>query len=478
MNYTRDGWWSARMTLPWMQYSSQNNYLEEDKYQYRDNQTTNGWIYLYRSANNFKDIIDRCDDPKTSAQMSTYGNLKNQIAVSRIMLAYTFDNLVTHFGDVPYWSYGGKNNADFQALQIDKYVNPKYVTQEAIYKDLLNELKEAANQIDLSGKVFAQGDNIYNGDALAWKKFANSLRLRIANRIKHKLPEANTHISDAIAGGVFTSNRDNAEHAFGSVDAQGNPFWKTFYVDNRSDFFINQTFVELLKGEKSVFSGVVDPRLFKLAAPIGATVAQVKNGTYSPSSDLALYTGTPYGQPRVDAYYGTPSNINFFSSNYTKINKPEVLMEYSEVEFILSELEGWSQARYESGVISNLERWNVAPADIIAYVNALPAANKENVLTQKYITLLGNADESWNEYRRTGYPTGEVLLLPGKTGTRPNGTTYIFTPLQSGNVVATDLPARLRYPVTQQTLNESNWQLASSTLSNGDQINSKLYFAK
>jgi len=478
MNYTRDGWWSARMTLPWMQYSSQNNYLEEDKYQYRDNQTTNGWVYLYRSANNYKDIIDKCTDPAYSAQMSAYGNLQNQIAVSRIMLAYTFDNLVTHFGDVPYWSYGGRTNPDFQALQIDTYVNPAYVTQEVIYKDLLNELKEAANQLELSEKAFAQGDNIYNGDAAKWKKFANSLRLRIANRVKHKLADANTHITEAIAGGVFESNEDNAEHAFGSVDAQANPFWQTFYVGNRIDFFVNQTFVELLKGEKSVFNGVVDPRLFKLVAPKGTTPAEVKSGTDEPSTDLALYTGMPYGQPRVDAFYGLTSNINLFSSNYTKINKPEVLMEYSEVEFILSELNGWSQANYENGVKANLEKWDVDAGDIATYVAALPAASEENVLTQKYITLLGNADEAWNEYRRTGYPTGSVLLLPGATNTRPDGTTYVFTPLQSGNVVATNLPSRVRYPITQQTLNRGNWEKAVATLSNGDEINSKLYFAK
>ena len=32
MNYTRDGWWSGRLSLPWMQYSTQYIYIEEDKY--------------------------------------------------------------------------------------------------------------------------------------------------------------------------------------------------------------------------------------------------------------------------------------------------------------------------------------------------------------------------------------------------------------------------------------------------------------
>ncbi|RLZ12391.1 SusD/RagB family nutrient-binding outer membrane lipoprotein [Faecalibacter macacae] len=475
MNYTRDGWWSARMSLPWMQYSAQNNYIEEDKYQYRDTQTTNGWTYLYRTANNYKDIIQRVEDPSTASQMAAYGNIQNQIAASRIMLAYTFDNLVTHFGDVPYWSYGQRNNPDFQALQIETYTNPKYASQEEIYKDILNELKAAADQIVVGDKVFTAGDNIYDGDAAKWKKFANSLRLRIANRIKHKLPAAQTHINEALASGVFTSNADNAAHAFGSADAEGNPFWKLFYVDNRTDFYVNRTFVQLLKGEKGSYG--LDPRLFKVAAPIGSTAAEIKSGSESQSRDLTKYTGMPYGLPTVETVFSS-SAINFFNSNYTKINKAEVLMEYAEVEFILAELNGWSQANYEAGVKASMEKMGVDSAEITAFIATLPAATQEHVLNQKYIALLGNSDESWNEYRRTGYPNGTILLMPGATGTRPDGTTYVFTPLMSGNVVASDIPGRVRYPIGQQTLNKANWTTASAGLSNGDEINSKLYFAR
>ena len=55
---------------------------------------------------------------------------------------------------------------------------------------------------------------------------------------------------------------------------------------------------------------------------------------------------------------------------------------------------------------------------------------------------------------------------------------YPFTPLMSGNVVAKDLPARVRYPITQPSLNGANYKEASSRLSNGDEIDSKLFFAK
>ena len=472
---TRDGWWMARMSMPWMQYSAQNNYVEEDKYQYRANQTNNGWAALYRAASNYKDVIDKCETPELVAQMEALGSIPNQIAASRIMLAYVFDNLVTHFGDIPYWSYGQKDNPDFQALNIEEYLAPAYVSQEEVYKDLLKELKEAAAQLEVGKDVFTDGDNIYSGDAGQWKKFANSLRLRIANRIKAVYPAANAEIQDAINSGVFTSNADNAIHASGTSDAEGNPFWKTFYVGKRNDFWPNSSFINLLKGTTGGFG--FDPRLYKIAAPKNITFPEYNAG-YEDSPDMKLYTGMPYGLPRVEAYFTAEANLNFFAKDILKVDRGEVLMEYSEVAFILSEINNWNQADYIKGVRANMERQNIDAAAIDKYVAALPAANQKNVMTQKYITLFFNPDEAWTEFRRTGYPDSDILLMPGETGRRPNdNSTYVFTPLQSGNVVATRLPDRVRYPTNQQTLNPENWKKAAAELG-GDEIDKKLYFAK
>lgn len=198
----RDGWVSGRMLLPWVQYSAQRNYTEEDKYAYRDaGQVQSGWTELYRAAANYQQIIKYASDSDYLLRYG-YADGDNTIAVSRIMLAYTFDNLVTHFGDVPYWSYGSQD-AEFQALQIDKFKTPVYASQEKIYTDILKELKEAEAQLS-AAKADVQGDLIYEGDVAKWKKFANSLRLRIANRVKAKLPAAAAHITDAIAKGVIT----------------------------------------------------------------------------------------------------------------------------------------------------------------------------------------------------------------------------------------------------------------------------------
>ncbi|MDM1546552.1 SusD/RagB family nutrient-binding outer membrane lipoprotein [Empedobacter falsenii] len=473
----RDGWWHARFSLPWMQYSAQNVYIDEDKYAYRDaDQAQSGWADLYRSAANYQQIIKYATDKDYLVRYG-YADGDNTVATARIMLAYTFDNLVTHFGDVPYWSFGSQD-ADFQALQIEKFKTPVYASQEKIYKDLLKELKEAEAQLS-SSKTDIQGDLIYGGNIDAWKKFANSLRLRIANRVKAKLPEAQGHITDAIAKGVFTSNDDNAQLVFEASSVNGNPFWKMFYAGTpRVDFFPNKTFVELLKGDTGSFKKV-DPRLFKFVAPTGLTWLEFNTDKYSGIGDVTKYIGLPYGIPdnmkdKVEDF----TKFNFFSRDVLTNTRPEVLMEFSEVSFLLSENNNWNQADYIKGIEASMNKWGVSSADIATYVAGLPAANQENVLTQKYIALFMQADEAWNEYRRTGYPNTSVLLLPGEQGTMLDGTKYTFQPMVSGNVVAKDIPGRVRYPSIQQTLNGVNRLAAANKLSNKDEIDSKLFFAK
>lgn len=473
MDTSRDEWFSGRLTLGWIQYSAQLNYTEEDSYQYRETQTSNAWALYYRQAQNLKSVIDFCENPDTSDQMAAYGDLQNQVAVSRIMLAYLFDQLATHFGDVPYWSYG-TTDPDFQALQIEEYLQPKYAPQSKIFPDILKELKEAAEQLNTGATVFTSGDHIYNGNAAQWKKFANSLRLRIANRIKAVYPEANSHINDAIASGVFTSNADNAIHSFYASSTEGNPFWQAYFTENRTDFAVNGQFIKLLKGTNGDYG--VDPRLQKMAAPKGLTIQEVGAGAYEETNDLTQYVGMPYGLPsdRIAAN-GALGLTSFFSSTVLSPTKGEVLMEYSEVQFILSELNGWSQSNYENGVRASMEKWGVDPADINTYIASLPAANAEHVITQKYIANYMLPQESWNEYRRTGYPDGDILLLPGGTGYEINGDPYVFVPMLSGNVIATDIPHRVRYPNTEINTNENSYAAAVQAMG-GDEINIKLWW--
>lgn len=478
MNFTRDGWVSGRMVLPWVQYSAQRNYVDEDKYLYRPSTGDRAWNNIYRSIHNFKKIIDLCTDPLIRDQMEEYGDLESQIGVARIMLAYSFGELANYFGDVPYWSYSGKDNANFQALDIDRFPQPQYLSQQEIFQNLLLELKEAEAQIDSKASVFSSragliGDKIYDGNASQWKKLANSLRLRIANQIKDVDPSARSHINEALNNGVFTSNSDNAAQSYGLSSIEGSPFWSEFFTGTpRDDFFINNQFVKLLKGVSGNYGK--DPRLVKFAAPMGTPKSLIATGGYEEAEDYAQYQGMPYGLPNNRLIHNNAfSKISFFSSHILKPNYGEMIMEYAEVEFILSELNGWSDEHYRKGVKASMEKWGVDEEKVNEYMNALPNANKEHVMTQKYIALFMQPQAAWVDYRRTGFPDDSILLLPNQTGYELDGTPYIFISLVDGMV---DLPYRIAYPVTEQTLNRRSWTAAVEKYGGSDPINAKLWW--
>lgn len=483
----RGSFGSARMTLPWVQYSAQLTYTEEDRYEYRRDTPLNIFDNYYRQANNFKKIIESVEDPKYKDITATYGNNDVQIAVSRIMIAYTFQQLVDMFGDIPYWSYGNKNQ-DFQALDIDN-ISPKYATQEDIYTDLLNELKEAVVTLENSGEsnIFYAtqtyiGENLFNNDVEKLIKFANSLRLRIANRVKNTSLSgiATTHISEVITSGkIMQNNNDSVGVQYEDNSVNPAPQYSAFFIDNRTDYTVSKTFVDLLKGELPN-SGLIepDPRLQQVVAPkgVGKQISLQNQYTpvYSTNKDTLnkYYQGMPFGIPNsiTGSQKGSGnSNISMFGHAIFKPNYTEYLMEYAEVEFILSEINGWDPNNYEYGVRASMQKWGVNTTEIDTYIANLPIANQENVLTQKYIALFMQPYEAWSEYRRTGFPN--FLIKPGDQVELINpvdgSLTYIFqitATARSINGNMTDLPARIRYPYTESTLNKTNYEAAVARL--------------
>ena len=464
-NYTTSG----MMFRSWMQYTAQDTYTKESRFLYRDYAGDYLWRYPYQVAGGYKDIIDLNTDPKTKELMTTYGKSENQIAAARIMLAYTFALLVETFGDVPYYSYGSPNPERFQALQLEKYISPVYATQKEIYTDLLKELKEAAAQIVSDSYVFKEGDYIFETPD-KMRRFANSLRLRLAIRLKDVSDTelrtlAQQSIDELKAGtAVMQSEADTVELQFDSDDTNPAPIYKEYFVSNRVDYSPSNSFVQLLKGQRGNFG--VDPRLQKYFAPKGLTKYQARDGRYTESDNINDYIGMPYGldESMADFQFKSGVAVSFFSSRILQPNYAEVFMEYSEVCFLLSEANGWDNTWYKKGVEASMKKWGVANTKITNFLSTIPAANEENVLTQKYIALYMNPNEAWAEYRRTGYPHTLIkvneetdLNIPTEAGQ----TKYKFESLVAD---LTDIPERLLYPVAYKVINEANYQKALESM--------------
>ncbi|MDC1106713.1 SusD/RagB family nutrient-binding outer membrane lipoprotein [Prolixibacteraceae bacterium] len=492
----RDQWYSGRMALSWSQYWSQVNYTEEDRYQYRENSNASSWKSIYSDLMDLKTIAQLNTDPATKGSMSAYGKNDNQIAAARILTSWTFMLLTETYGPIPYDSYGS-DDPSFQALQAKEGVlNPVYADPKDVYVDILKELRESADMIDESAVVFTAGDRIFGGDASKWKRLANSLILRGALRIQAAAPEiADPAIAAALASGIMTSEDDDALFRGENTAANASPFYKAFAVDNRTDFSVAKPFIDLLKGDVGPFAQV-DPRLYYFAAPYTAKAtasagAAISTGSFIPKSTDILGAGTYDPASYIGMPYGLESEYTS-KIGPTKVSLPNMpmqatfgnpFMDYAEVCFIQSELNGWDQAHYEAGVRASMKRWGVQDAAIDAYVAALPAASEETVLTQKYIALYMQPYNAWAEYRRTGYP--KTLVLPGTVSfvdvdgiinADELGKEYMFESLDAN--VTDDLPSRVRFASDEPLLNPAGYESGLELLggSTKDKMNTKLWW--
>lgn len=467
MDYLYDNWFSGRQALPYAQYWAQRTYTEEDRYQIRESVNNNYFNQFYVVAGNFALIEKLNTDAATKSEAGVVGKNANQIAVAKILKVWLMQVVADTWGSVPY-SEAFKLNEDV------KY--PKYDDLTAIYPAFLAELNAAIAMIDESAVAFSSGDEIYGGDAASWKKFANSLKCRVAIRLSKVDADWDKYIDEAVASGVFTSNDEEAMFKYSNEAPNECSFYRGFFVDRRNDFSITKPFTDLLKGQADTlnakthpWAGVVDPRLAIYTTP--------KSGKY---------IGLPYGLPNANmtAAVRSASPSWYSTTTHPVTLNPDFsvpLMTYAELCFILSERNNWDKTWYEKGIQASMEHWaalsgkEVTQAAIDTYIAAVNGTvNAETVATQKYIHLYMQGTEAWSEYRRTGYPL--TMLKPGEKSYRVSGTDLVFNALSE---TKGDLPARVKYPTNESTLNKTGFDAAVAKLTDGtNNYYSKMYWDK
>src|SRR5690606_16666724 len=109
-------------------------------------------------------------------------------------------------------------------------------------------LDNAIAMIDATAPGFPESqDPVYEGDAEAWLKFANTLKIRLAINTADVDPgRAATMISQALAGGVFESNADNASITYQNSAPNTNPVWEDLVQSGRADYVVANTIVDKL----------------------------------------------------------------------------------------------------------------------------------------------------------------------------------------------------------------------------------------
>ncbi|MDB5029362.1 SusD/RagB family nutrient-binding outer membrane lipoprotein [Mucilaginibacter sp.] len=412
-------------------------------------------------------IVDIVQSTTGKAQ---YKNLHN---MARIMKALIFERITDLYGDVPYTQAG--------VGYYTKTYFPVYDKQQAIYTDLLTEIADATAQLDPAADK-PTGDKYYNGDIAKWKKFGNTLLLRVAMRLSKVDPAtAKIYVAKAI-GNTMTSNADDA---FLLGDATGgrttvNRNSQILLGDGGQENFYtrwSKTFIDFLKTNN-------DPRLSKIAVTNLYVTDVTKDQNPAANSNAAIQKGMPNGKDlsgiaaqdvRQDPSFTAFTDYSSPSPALIKRNGPTFVLTYGESELLLADaaerfgIAGSAATHYHDGMVAAmtyLSEYDPAAAVTVASAEAyviahpyVPATGLQMINTQYWALTNTMLDfyESWSNWRRSGFP---VLTPVNYPGNNTGGT----------------IPRRFPYPLTEAGNNTVNYNAAHNAVVGGDLLTSRVWW--
>jgi hypothetical protein len=405
----------------WVQYMAETQYDDDSRYS-TTTYNFNGWYT--GPLMDLQTIIDLNTNEETRADALSGGSNNNQIAVARILKAYFFNVITDRWGMLPY----------SEALQGQEDFSPSYDTQEAIYVDILNELKEAVNQMD--GGAGVRGDIIFSGNMGKWASFANSLRARIALRMAdtNRSDVARSEFVDAINGGIIS---EDVMYPYLAEASNQNPWYARFIT--RTDYAISDVLADYMKG-------LDDYRVLRYADPAP--------DFHTAGEEISFdnIQGMPYSVENPGDI--TNSSISFPGNAIRAQNALLPIITVAELHFAMAEaiernwISGNAEDQYMAGIEASWNQWGVYDeANYMAFVNqtevAYNSANwQEKIGTQKWVALYPNGYEAWAEWRRLDFPALTAHQLP----------------LNSSGAI----PLRHAYPTSEAQLNEENYKAAVS----------------
>lgn len=380
------------------------------------------WIYMYRDILNDlaaakQIVIDGNDLPADQA---------NKLAQIELLEVFAYHILVDTFGDVPYT----------EALQaVDGNYLPKYDNDETIYADLFTRINKALALLTAGGTGFADADLIYHGDADAWAKFGNTLKLKMAVRIADADPTmAAAMAAEAVAGGVFETSADDFTYPFEPDPPNTNPLWTSLVQSGRSDFVVANTAVDLIVP-------LNDPRT-----------------TVFFDDNQMPYIGGEYGTNAPFA------NFTHIGPLFHESDLPGLLLSFPESQFLMAEaierglVTGDAEMYYNAGVTASIVHYGGSVADAATYlaqptVSYSSAPWDERIGVQKYIALyMTNGFESWSSWRMLDWPKLNVAVESGSS-----------------------VPRRYIYPNDEPNINGTNYDAASAAMG-GDNLSSRVFW--
>lgn len=408
----------------WVQHTSCGLWIDPGRYFFEKSRSFM-WDNLYSGP-----LMD-LKVMKTKAREEKNQSLE---AVAIILQAYGYSLLVDVYGAVPF----------SQALSAEQGINkPVYDDGETIYKSLIDSLGKA-NELLKSNELIVseEYDVLCDGDALKWRKFCNSLKLRLLVRASKKIPAYSkdqlTNFYNNPDYPLLQSNLDNMAFDYPATSPQTNYPLHDALSESSSDggYRISNRLVEIM-------TALNDPRLAEYAMPN-------KDGEIQ-----GLANGSSVGSAELDDY-------SKLSPQYGMKDRAGIFITYSEVQFLLAEaaesdlIVADEALLYEKAIEANFDDLGLSSSDFQTFIQQSNVAytDYERLITQKWISLFGRGLEAWIEYKRTGIPDLDPAL---------------YANLQT-------IPSRFLYPLSEEQSNKANLMDAASKLTNGDALDSRIWW--
>ncbi len=410
----------------------------EESYAITTSFQTGIWSGLYDNAFDYQTVINGA---KKDGGVFYEG-------IARTMKAHNFQILVDVYNNVPY----------FEALRGNQSPTPKYDNGFVVYQDLFRQLDTAQRLIastNFSAGVHknAKTDDImFKGDTLKWRRFINTLKLRMIVHLSGYTPfNPAPEIAriNAVPGGYLGAG-ESAEVNPGYTDDKPNPFYNSFIRNIAGNVTGNNNFFRANQYAIGYYGYNGDPRRARFYTAVSGA-----------------YVGVPYGAPPITANStGNLSGIGVALGGSNKAN--QWILTSTESLFLQAEarqkllIPGSASATLNNAIQESFTYTGAGSAagyiggnagypDVDYNTNSSQAGlggGLYAIISQKWFALNGYAPfEVWTDWRRTKIRYGSDPLV-GYT----QGPPISISPSNNSTVI----PRRLLYPQTEYNFNASN----------------------
>ena len=344
-------------------------------------------------------------------------------ALAQILKISAWHKNLESFGPMPY------------SHAADASMNIPFDAEKDVYTAMFNDLTEAIETLtplaENGVSVMANYDAVYGGDSKKWVKYANSLMLRLAMHIRFA--------DETMAKTYATQAKNHRIGLISNKDEEAKMSRGAGLVFRNNIEWLSEQYNEARMGSSiySYLMGYEDPRLSAYFKPVE------KDSKYG----VVAFDGKSYQAIPAGHAYGQNTEYQNFSKPNISSETPTYWLRASEVKFTLAEAAlvwggefGDAEALYKEGIATSFQE-NGVNASVESYINSgkTPVGHKvtvpnktcdfaapstvtakfegnteqklEKIMTQKWIALYPNGQEAWTEWRRTGYPKMNPVLV-------------------------------------------------------------------